>query len=254
MIIEYQRPKTLDEALQLLARVDPPSYPLGGGARLSRPSKEKYAVVDLQALGLDTLEAQGNLLAVGATVTLRQLEMAAGLPTALVEAIRRETNANLRQTGTVAGALVSATGKSTLATALLALDAHLAWQPGGEEIGLGEYLPLRGSRKFGGLITKITFPLDVKLGFEAVARTPADLPIVCAAAAQWPSGRMRLAAGGLGRAPVLALDGLDAGGAEEAAYNAYSHYPSLKPEEQEYVKETMRILARRLAGALSAAE
>lgn len=253
MIIEYQRPTTLEEALRLLARSEPATYPLGGGARLSRPSSSKYAVVDLQALGLNTIEPQGNLLSAGATVTLHQLETFPGLQPALVEAVRRETSINLRQTGTVAGALVSATGKSTLAAALLALDARLTWQPGDEEIGLGDYLPLRQNRKHGSLITRITFANSAALAFETVSRTPVDLPIVSAAVARWPGGRTRVVVGGLGTAPVVAMDGLEAGGAEEAAGNAYSHFPDLPTTEQDYINQTARVLVRRLIAAFSPA-
>jgi CO/xanthine dehydrogenase FAD-binding subunit len=53
-----------------------------------------------------------------------------------------------------------------------------------------------------------------------VARTPADKPIVCAALAQWPSGRTRLAIGGFGKSPFLAMDGTEAEGIETAARNA----------------------------------
>jgi hypothetical protein len=59
----------------------------------------------------------------------------------------------------------------------------------------------------GWLIISISIPLNVKLSFEYVARTPADKPIVCAAVAQWNSGRTRLALGGYGKIPMLAMDG-----------------------------------------------
>ena len=55
-----------------------------------------------------------------------------------------------------------------------------------------------------------------------IARTPADQPIVCAAVAQWNSGRTRLALGGWGSSPILAMDGPDSEGIEFAARNAYS--------------------------------
>jgi CO/xanthine dehydrogenase FAD-binding subunit len=91
-----------------------------------------------------------------------------------------------------------------------------------ETLSLGDLLPVRGERLEGCLITNITIPLNARLAYEVVARTPADLPIVCVALARWPSGRVRLALGGYGTAPVLALDGPEAGGAEQAAKIAYS--------------------------------
>ena len=42
------------------------------------------------------------------------------------------------------------------------------------------------------------------------------------ALARWPSGRTRLAVGGYGNAPLLAMDGTESGGLEAAARNAFN--------------------------------
>ncbi|MFH1906800.1 MAG: hypothetical protein ABIL11_05390 [Chloroflexota bacterium] len=83
-------------------------------------------------------------------------------------------------------------------------------------ISAGEFLPLRPR----GLITIITLPLNVKFAFEYVSRTPSDKPIVCAALAQWTTGRSRLAVGDYGICPMLAMDGTESEGLEAAARNA----------------------------------
>ena len=64
-------------------------------------------------------------------------------------------------------------------------------------------------------------PLNVKLAFEYVARTPSDKPIVCVAVAGWGSGRMRMALGGYGKSPMLAMDGTSSDDAVTAARNAF---------------------------------
>jgi len=227
MIIEYHRPKTIEAALELLARPEPRTLPLGGGTVLNRPSPDPVAVVDLQALGLDRLQQTGNLLTIGAAVTLSALSAQPGLQPALVKAIQLELNHNLRQVATVGGSLVSADGRSGFATVMLALDAELEVRahptsgfPEREKISLGDLLPRRAEYLHRRLIVQVKFPLHVRLAYEAVARTPADLPILCVALAQWPSGRTRLAVGGFGTAPSLALDGPEAGGAEIAAQEA----------------------------------
>ena len=224
MIIEYQRPNSLDAALELLARPSPRTLPLGGGTVLNRPSPEPVAVVDLQALGLNSLQATGSILSIGATVTLGTLADWPGLQPALLRAIQLELNHNLRQVATVAGVLVSADGRSGFAAALLALDAALeirshsgTGKPEREKVSLGDLLPLRRERLPGRLITQVSIPLHARLAYEVVARTPADLPILCVAVAQWLSGRTRLAVGGFGHAPTLAMDGPEPGGAETAA-------------------------------------
>lgn len=231
MIVEYNRPEHLDAALALLQRSEPATLPLAGGTALVRPSAMPIAVVDLQALGLNTLQVQGSLLVVGATATLEQLlnwtqaEGAAhesGPSAILAKVIRHEATYNLRQAASVAGTLVAASGRSPFATALLALDAGLALQPGNESLGSGDLLPVRTERLRGRLIVSITLPLNARLAYHYVARTPADRPLVCAAAARWPSDRVRVVVGGFGPAPMMIFDGTEPDGAEAAARSAYS--------------------------------
>ena len=94
MIIEYHRPTTLEEALSLLQRADPLTLPLGGGTVLTQASPQPVAAVDLQALGLDQIQPRGNVVELGAALTLQALIEAAGpgsdaplaLPPALIAA------------------------------------------------------------------------------------------------------------------------------------------------------------------------
>lgn len=226
MIVEYHRPDSLDEALALLSRPGIVCRPLGGGTAFDRFGSEAMAVVDLQRLGLNQVQERGNWLDLGATVTLQALLDTPLLPEALIETVRKEATHNLRQMATVAGTLVAADGRSPFTTALYALDAAIHLLPRGEgddrdSIHIGELLPFRKEILQGRLITQVTLPVNVSLAYEYVARTPADRPIVCAAAARWPSGRTRVALGGYGPAPVLAMDGPEDAGADMAARESY---------------------------------
>jgi CO/xanthine dehydrogenase FAD-binding subunit len=215
MIKTYHRPTTLDEALTLLSQPD--TVPLGGGTLLSHASTDPVSVVDLQALGLNRVHKKGNNLEIGATVTLQQLLESEHCPEALKTALKLEAPLNLRNSATVAGAVVTGDGRSTFACALLALDAKITViSVQSSVINIGEFLPLRSR----GLITQITIPLQAKFAFEYVSRTPSDKPIVCAALAQWSTGRARLAVGGWGKSPSLAMDGTEAEGLDFAARNA----------------------------------
>ena len=239
MITDYFRPQTLDEALKLLTQPD--TVPLGGGTLLSTTRPASVKVVDLQALGLNTIKKQGNNLEIGATVTLQQLLEDNNCPAALKSALKLEAPLNIRNSATVAGTLVSCDGRSTFASILLALDAKITIvNPKSEAVNLGDFLPLRPR----GLITSITFPLNVKTTFETVARTPADKPIVCAALAQWNSGRTRLALGGYGKSPMLAMDGTEAEGIEAAARNAF-HEAADEWASAEYRSDVAATLAKR---------
>ncbi|MBI5295182.1 MAG: FAD binding domain-containing protein [Chloroflexi bacterium] len=215
MITTYHRPQTLEEALILLAQ--PNTVPLGGGTLLSHPQSAPVSVVDLQSLGLNTIRS-GQVLELGATVTLQQLLESEHCPGALKTAIKLEAPLNLRNSATLAGTLVAGDGRSPVAACLLALDAKVTLFVNlqSQIVNLGEFLPLRPQ----GLITQIAIPLQVKFAFEYTSRTPADKPIVSAALAQWPSGRARLVIGGFGKSPSLAMDGTEADGVDSAARNA----------------------------------
>lgn len=260
MITAYHRPTTLDEALTLLTQ--PNVIPLGGGTLLSKPTTDSVEVVDLQSLSLDTIKKQGNQLEIGATVTLQQLLESEHCPESLKGALKLEAPLNLRNAATIAGTLVSCDGRSTLAAILLALDAKLEIKsinqielaemeidarPPKQDVttlGLGEFLPLRAEQIQGKLITSVTIPVNIKLAFDYVSRTPADKPIVCAALAQWNSGRTRLVLGGYSKSPMLAMDGTEAEGVETAARNAF-HEAADEWGSAEYRMDVAATLAKR---------
>ncbi len=251
MITAYYRPKTLADALELLSRTDDVYLPIGGGVNLSQMPERTFAVVDLQSLGLNQLIVQGQFLQIGATTTLEALGEFATLQPGIKAALQLEANFNLRQQATVAGALVSADGRSTLGTALLALDAILHWLPGEQDQALGDLFALRQPPADGKLITNIQIPLHAALEFDSIGRTPGDLPIVCAAVAKWPSGRIRIALGGFGEAPILALDAPEPGGAEiavkDALSRAYDEWASAEYRQEAGGKLVNRLLSQVLA-------
>jgi CO/xanthine dehydrogenase FAD-binding subunit len=243
MIIKYDRPQTLEEALTLLSK--PNTHPLGGGTILSRQIEEAFSVVDLQSLSLDKLSVSGKNLEIGAMVTLQRLLGSPFISTALKTAIELESPLNLRTIGTVAGALVSCDGRSPFGVVMLALDTMCSlFSDEPSKIHLGELLPFREDLLRGKILTSFEIPLNLKLSFETVARTPSDKPIVCAALAQWPSGRTRLSLGGWGQLPILAMDGNEDGGLEEAARSAFSE-ASDEWASAEYRMEIAGLLAKR---------
>jgi len=256
MIIAYHRPASMDEALALMNRTDPETVPLGGGTVLSRPGPGRYAVVDLQALGLNTIERQGETLVIGAAATLQDLYARVEIQEALREAIRRETTYNLRQSASVAGALVSADGKSPFAAAMLALGAVVVWAPDGRETTLTQYFGGVSARPRG-LILRVAIPVDALLRYEAVAKTPADVPMLCGAVGRLASGVENVVLGGIGAAPVLvssqtgSLGGIDLASAVENVFNnAYSQYGNQISSNFDYLKTTSAILLRRLTGSM----
>lgn len=252
MITAYHRPKTLDEALTLLAQ--PNRTPLGGGTLLAKATPDSMEAVDLQSLRLNTIEKQGSSLKIGAAVTLQELLISELCPHALRSALKLEAPLNLRNAATVAGTLVSCDGRSTFATVLLALDTKIEQAKlvdsniESNVTNIGDFLPLRNLQ--GSLITSVILPLHVKLAFEYVSRTPTDKPIVCAALAQWNSGRTRLTLGGYGKSPILAMDGAEAEGVQTAALNAF-HEATDEWASAEYRTQIAAKLATRCLETIS---
>jgi CO/xanthine dehydrogenase FAD-binding subunit len=249
MIVEYFRPKSMDEALTLLKRKQPRTIPLGGGTTISKSQGEPVAVVDLQSLGLDTISKENGNFILGSTVTLSSMETFINLP-AFSEAVQIQASKNLRNSGTIAGLICSANGRSPLLTLLLALDCHLIWEPEGREISLGNWLPVRKDWKDGLLISKVILP-DTKFRFGSVGRSPKDQPIICCAIAKWANNRMRVAVGGFGKIPTLVLDGNTSDEIEIAVASA------LKDASDQWASAEYRIeagmkLAKRLMNELIA--
>ena len=84
MIIEYLRPETLDQAINLLHRQNPKSIPLGGGTSLAQKrSDDAIAVIDLQALGMREIVLKNGYLELGANVTLQQIHDSTQIPVAI---------------------------------------------------------------------------------------------------------------------------------------------------------------------------
>lgn len=257
MILAYHRPKTLEEALILLARSEPPTLPLAGGTALNaRPPVlalpfEDFEVVDLQDLGLDTLHRRGEVVSLGATLTLqRLLEEVEDLPTDLRRALQHEATYTQRQMATVAGSLVAADGRSPWAAAMMALDATLVLFPHEERLRLGDLYALRWPQLRGRLITAVEVNLRPRLALETVSRTPADRPLLVVAVARWPSGRTRVVVGGWGDAPRLAMDGPEADGAEVAVRNV-TYEATDRLADADYRREVGAVLVRRALARLS---
>ncbi len=192
MIIEYQRPETMDEAIDLLMRSNPRSIPMGGGTSLAQIRlADPIAVIDLQALGMRDIEINNDFLEIGANVTLQQLHDFSQVPPAFQAAIAREGNFNLRQMATVGGTVASAGGGSPFNAMLQASKAEINWQPNMNPISIEE-LDEDYRRKNPGFITKIKIPYSSKYALENVSRTPLSESIICVCGAVQLDGTSRI--------------------------------------------------------------
>jgi CO/xanthine dehydrogenase FAD-binding subunit len=276
-LAEYHKPTTLDEALKLLRRTRIKTVPVAGGTRLvPEAARDVRAVVDLSALGLSyiqtsevspTAPSSGVLrknfgsLAIGATTKLQAIadhEAArAYADGVLVEAILDSASRNTREAASLAGSIVAAPGNSPLFTALLALDAYLivrgARGTREDEIALPYWTPQPRS-----LILRVTLPAlqaSTRAAYEKVARTPADLPIVCVAARATVADQqlrdIRLALGGVAEKPIVITQ--PAGSIDHLAQLAVS---AITPSDDyfataDYRREMIGVLVKRALSSLN---
>jgi carbon-monoxide dehydrogenase medium subunit len=191
---EYHRPTHIDEAVQLLQRTDIKTVALAGGVSVvGAGTSEIEAVVDLSELGFDFIEQGENKLHIGAMVTLQTIvEKLSGAADGLLSTAARQTAGwHIRNAATLGGMLMGGNIHSSLSVALAALRARVRIY---SQAGLATFWSdvsnqvRHGNWDRSNLVTAITIslPESLKTGYEQVGRTPADQPIVCAAAAVFP--------------------------------------------------------------------
>lgn len=225
MIIEYHRPDSIKEMINLLSRDDPRTIVLGGGLFINEVVKDQIAVADIQNLGLNKIKTKGKKHILGAGTTLQTILNNDKVSPVLKSAIKYQESYNRRQVATLAGTVMAATGRSAIMAVLLVLDAEIEMIGSGEHtttMQLGDFLPVREEYSIGTLITSFSIPTEITSSFNSASRSPADLPIIAAAVSQWPSGRTRVVLAGYGEQPIMVLDGPNSDGAEAAAKDAYS--------------------------------
>lgn len=221
MIREYYRPESIDEALSLLTDPQKRLKPLGGGTSLSRQQAGQFGVVDLQKTDLDQIERRGQRIMAGAMVRFDTLLEHPDIHPEIKRAIKIDASEHIRNMATLGGWLITSDGRSILATVLLALDATLTWEPETVRSRMGNWLPLRKQKPPGVLMTEAEWWMRPHLVFEYVARSPKDRSILIVAVAKWKSGRTRIALGGFGETPIIAMDGPEEQGADVASRDAY---------------------------------
>ncbi|MGH7390043.1 MAG: FAD binding domain-containing protein, partial [Candidatus Rokuibacteriota bacterium] len=127
------RPRTADEACELLGRLGDDAAPYAGGTELLLLMKEGLLrprhLVDVKRIpGLAAIAGDGARVVIGATATHRTVERSALVKARcpVVAAVARHVaNVRVRNVGTVGGNLAFADPHSDLATLFLALDASV---------------------------------------------------------------------------------------------------------------------------------
>jgi carbon-monoxide dehydrogenase medium subunit len=122
--LDYARPETVEATLEALATPD--ARVLAGGQSLLPMMKLRLArpalLVDIAALQLDEVWNTGDVVEIGACVTYDQLlrDGTSGVPRALLESAGSVGDLQVRNRGTVAGAIAHADPSSDVAAAFVA--------------------------------------------------------------------------------------------------------------------------------------
>ena len=138
------RPQTASEAVQLrYAKPDTTAYLAGGtdDLRLGGAAEGKE-LIDINALGFDTIEEKNGKIYIGARVTLQQLVESDLIPAFVKEAAKFCASFVKRNSATVGGNLALRRDDSYLAAALCAAEAKLIalTAKGEKEEAVCEYL------------------------------------------------------------------------------------------------------------------
>jgi aerobic carbon-monoxide dehydrogenase medium subunit len=204
-VVTYHRPASLEQAVALLA--GPATIALRGGGMPPVPDgREEVAVVDLQALGLDTIEPAGDgRLRLGGGARLQDLADHPAVPAGLRDLARREAPSSLRTLWSVGDVVARGHGESELVAGLLVHDAvaTVATVDGTTQQALSEVL---GHPLDAAVVLAITIETGGRVAVSRTGRTPADRAIVAAVARRPDGGATRLALTGVASTPVL-VDG-----------------------------------------------
>jgi carbon-monoxide dehydrogenase medium subunit len=253
--VEYAKPGSLAEALELLAANDG-ARALAGGQTLINVMKSRAAspdmLVDLNGLdelrGID-LAADGTLT-IGAMTTYTEIVRSAEAKARpiLGEVCATIADVQVRNRGTIGGNVCSNDPTNHLPPLMVAVGARMtvAGAAGEREVPaedffLGVYLTAVGA---GELLTRIAIPAGRKDGFAAVT-LGADGTCICNAAAT-ANGTVRVAIGCVDAVPVLVTaDSPD--GAADAVRAANLMPPSDVHASSEYRTHVAAVLAERAA-------
>ena len=235
--VEYARPSSVEEAVQLLGRHDG-ARALAGGQTLLNVMKARAAspdvLVDLSRLEeLRLITVSGNTLQIGAMATYTQMITSAEVEVSrpiLAQVADQIADVQVRNRGTIGGNVCSNDPTNHLPPLLVALDASftILGRDGERTVSaadffLGVYLTAVGE---GELLTSISVPAagHAADGFSSVT-IGRDGTCIVNAAATLEGGSPRIAIGCVDAVPVL----LQPGGDDDASIRAAVEAARLEP-------------------------
>jgi CO/xanthine dehydrogenase FAD-binding subunit len=230
----FYQPADMTEALRLRAELGPEVVTVCGGTdvvvAMNHGAVRPEAILDLSRVaGRDSVERADGMYVLGGGVTFAQM---AKLPVrALAEAARSVGGPQIRNIGTIAGNLGTASPAGDGSVALLALDAEVELshaERGSRWVRLDEFFLdyKRTALRPDELITRVRFPADFQsVWYKIGKRGAVNISIVCCAIGRSPARECRIALGSVGPYPMRAreAEAVLNGDAASIAHRAVPH-------------------------------
>jgi len=179
-IQNYVRPQTLEEAWELNQKKQ--NRIIGGMLWMRLGRRNIGTAIDLCDLGLNTIEETDDAFLISASVTLRQLELHAGLNRysgdAVCQAVRDIVGVQFRNMATVGGSIWGRFGFSDVLTVFLAMDTSVELYRGGV-IPLTQFVTKPFDRDI--LVRLIVRKTPGRVVYSAMRRQRTDFPVLACA-------------------------------------------------------------------------
>ena len=179
-IQKYVRAQSLEEAWQL--NQSKRNRILGGMMWLRMGKGSVDTAIDLCDLGLDTITETEDHFAIGASVTLRDIEKHEGLnaytQNAVANAVKNIVGVQFRNTATVGGSIWGRFGFSDVLTVFLAMDSYVELYKGGI-VPLETFAKMKYDKDI--LLRLIVKKSPCRIVYTAMRNQSTDFPVLACA-------------------------------------------------------------------------
>ena len=253
-IQKYVRAQSLEEAYQLNQNTR--NRVIGGMLWVKMGNGSVNTAIDLCDLGLNRIEETETEFSIGASVTLRQIEMHEGLNAYACGAVKRAVKdivgVQFRNMATVGGSLWGRFGFSDFLTVFLAMDSYVELYKGGV-VPLCQFAQMGYERDI--LVRLIVKKTPGRFAYQAMRIQRTDFPVLACAVSEL-CGEYRAVIGARpGRAMVVRDEkGLLSGGVTQESAKAFAEYVADRTPTQSNVRgsaayrtQLVRVLTERAA-------
>lgn len=235
-IQKYVRAQSLEEAYQLNQNTR--NRVIGGMLWVKMGNGSVNTAIDLCDLGLNRIEETEEEFSIGASVTLRQIEMHEGLNAYACGAVKRAVKdivgVQFRNMATVGGSLWGRFGFSDVLTVFLAMDSYVELYKGGV-VPLSQFAQMGYERDI--LVRLIVKKTPGRFAYQAMRIQRTDFPVLACAVSEM-NGQYRAVIGARpGRAMVVRDEkGLLSGGVTQESAKAFAEYVADRTPTQSNVR------------------